>query len=280
MTAVLLHDGLLGLVDAIEFVAFVVNLRLGRVDVLHLHALGGGGQHTSAEGHHLAAERVDGEDDAAPESVAQAVVVRLVAEAGLDEEVFLVAFGQGLLGEGIVALGAVTQLELLDDVVAEATAAQVGHADVAPLVRVAQGVAEVVAGKLVDDEEAVAFGLCGLLFGGLFAFLDFDVVLLGQEAQGIGIGQLLVQHDEVHGVAPLAAGEALAEVLGGRDVERRRLVVVERAQAHIVHPALAQGDKVGHDVVDLRRVHDAVDGGVVNHLRLSLLKKFCRSQHG
>ena len=179
-----------------------------------------------------------------------------------------------------MALGAVTQLELLDDVVAEATAAQVGHADVAPLVRVAQGVAEVVAGKLVDDEEAVAFGLCGLLFGGLFAFLDFDVVLLGQEAQGVGVGQLLVQHDEVHGVAPLAAGEALAEVLGGRDVERRRLVVVERAQAHIVHPALAQGDKVGHDVVDLRRVHDAVDGGVVNHLRLSLLKKFCRSQHG
>ena len=177
VAAVLLDDGLLGLVDAVEFVALVVDFRLGRVDVLHLDALGGGGQHAPAEGHDLAAQRVEGEDDAAPEAVAQAVVVRLVAEAGLDEEVALVALGQGFLGEGVVALGAVAQLELLDGVVAEAAAAQVGQADVAPLVRVAQGAAEVVVGKLVDDEEAVALGLCGLLLVGQFALLDFDVVL-------------------------------------------------------------------------------------------------------
>ena len=93
VAAVLLDDGLLGLIHAVEFVALVIDFRFGRVDVLHLHALGGGGQHTSAEGYHLAAQRVDGEDDAPPEAVAQAVVVRLVAEAGLHQILLLVPLG-------------------------------------------------------------------------------------------------------------------------------------------------------------------------------------------
>ena len=72
-------------------------------------------------------------------------------------------------------------------------------------------------------------------------------------------------HDEVDGVAALAAGEALAEALGGRDVERGRLVVVEGAEAHVVDAALAQGHEVRHDVVNLRRVQYPVYGGLVYH---------------
>lgn len=117
--AVLLHDGLLGEVDAIEFVALVIDFAFGRVDVLHFDALGGSGQYTSAEGYHFARQRMDGEDDASPETVAQAVVVRLVAEAGLHQKLFLISFLEGFLGKGIVAVGTVAQLELLDDVVAE-----------------------------------------------------------------------------------------------------------------------------------------------------------------
>ena len=164
-----------------------------------------------------------------------------------------------------MALGAVAQLELLDDVVAEAAAAEIGHADVAPLVGLPQGAAEVVAGPLVDDEQALALALRGLLFTRQFAFLDFDAVFLGQEAQGVGVAELFVLHDEVDGIATLAAGEALAEALGGRDVERGRLVVVEGAEAHVVDAALAQGYEVRHDIVNLRRVQYPVYGGLVYH---------------
>ncbi len=265
VAAVLLDDGLLGLVHAVEFVALVVDFRFGRVDVLHLHTLGSGGQYASAEGYHLAAKRVDGKDDASPETVAQAVVVRLVAEAGLHQVFLLVTLAECLAGHGVVALGAVAQLELLDDVVAEAAAPEVGHADVASFLGLPQGAAEVVVGPLVDHEQALALALCGLFFARQFAFLDFDAVFLGQEAQGLGIGELFVLHDEMDSVAPFAAGEAFAEPLGGRDVERGRLVVVEGTEAHVVDAALAQGHEVRHDVVNLRRVHNPVYGGLVYH---------------
>ena len=134
---------------------------------------------------------------------------------------------------------------------------------------VAQGVAEVVVGKLVDDEEALAFGLCLLLFVGEFALLYFDVVLLGQVAQRFGVGQLFVLHDEVHRVASLSAGKTLAQTLGWRDVEGGSLVIVEGTETHVVHAPLAQGDEVGHDVVNLRRVQYSVYGYLVYHVAVS-----------
>ena len=102
------HDGLFGEIYAVELVALVVDVRFGRVDVLHLDALGGAGQHAAAEGHYLAAERMDGKDDTSPETVAQAVVVGLVAEAGLDQVFLLVTLGQGFLGQSVVALSTIS----------------------------------------------------------------------------------------------------------------------------------------------------------------------------
>ena len=49
---VLLHDGLLGKVDTIEFATLVVDFRLGRIDIFG--HLGVGLQHTSSEGYDLA----------------------------------------------------------------------------------------------------------------------------------------------------------------------------------------------------------------------------------
>ena len=263
--AVLLHDGLLGEVDAIEFVALVIDFAFGRVDVLHFDALGGSGQHTSAEGYHFTRQRMDGEDDASPEAVAQAVVVRFVAEAGLHQKLFLISFLEGFLGKGIVAVGTVAQLELLDDVVAEAAAVEVGHTDAASVHVVVEDVLEIVACKQVDDKKTFAFALRLFFFVGQFAFLDFDAVLPGQVTQCLGIGQLFVLHDEVNGVSTLAAGKAFAKPFRGRYVERRCLIVVERTQADIVHSAFAQGDEVGHDIGDLCRVHNPVDGCLVYH---------------
>ena len=55
-------------------------------------------------------------------------------------------------------------------------------------------------------------------------------------------------HDEVNRGASSAAGETLADVFSGRDIERGTLVVVERTEAHIVYPALAKGYEFRHHI--------------------------------
>ena len=127
---------------------------------------------------------------------------------------------------------------------------------------------EIVASPLVEHEHALAI-VCRLLFLGCeFAFLYFNIIFLGEPAQSVRIGHLLVFHYEVDGVASLAAGKAMANALGGGDDERRCLVIVERAQTLVVHASLAQRDKFRYDIDDVRRVHYLVDGGSVNHLFL------------
>jgi 3-phosphoglycerate kinase len=62
---------LLGKINTIEFPAFMVYLRLRRVDILHLHVLGGSAQYTSAKSYHFSRQGVYGENDTPPETVAK-----------------------------------------------------------------------------------------------------------------------------------------------------------------------------------------------------------------
>ena len=63
-------------------------------------------------------------------------------------------------------------------------------------------------------------------------------------------GNTIAKHDngKTHldstAFAALAAGKAFAQSLGWRYVERRGLIVVERAQTYIVHSAFPQRDEV------------------------------------
>ena len=55
---------LLSLIDAIQLAVLVVNLRVGRVDVLLVHALCARVEQSSAEAHHLSADAYPREDNA------------------------------------------------------------------------------------------------------------------------------------------------------------------------------------------------------------------------
>ena len=57
--AVLAHDGLFGEIDSVQFFAFMIDFRLGRVDVFHLYVFRGSVQHASAEGHDFSRKRMD-----------------------------------------------------------------------------------------------------------------------------------------------------------------------------------------------------------------------------
>lgn len=74
---------------------------------------------------------------------------------------------------------------------------------------------------------------------------------------GLREGQVVDLHHERDGVAALLAAEAVEEALAGADLERRRLLVVEGAQALQVSTArAAQLEVLGHHGVDRDRVPD------------------------
>ena len=180
-------------------------------------------------------------------------VLRLVAS-------LLCCQGQGVaLGQGIA------QVELRDDVVADSSAAEVLFADSDAVRVVPQHVLEILHRPLVDDKHRLAVALLLTLLVSQLLLLNLDIVFLRQPAQRLGIGDLLVLHQEVDGRSALSTGKALAYLLRRRHHERGRLVVVERAQTLIVHARLAQRHELAHHVYDVRSVHDLVYRQPVYH---------------
>ena len=70
-------------------------------------------------------------------------------------------------------------------------------------------------------------------------------------------------HDEVHYIAALATGKAFAQSLGWRYVERRGLIVVERAQTYIVHSAFPQRGRSLITTSTICAIQNSVYGGLV-----------------
>ena len=124
---------------------------------------------------------------------------------------------------------------------------------------------EVLARPLVDDEHRLALRLLTLLVVRQFALLNLDVVFLRQPAQGLGIGNLLVLHQEVDGIATLATGKAFANLTGWRHHKRRCLVIVERTKSLVVNPRLAQVNKLAYNIYDVNGIHNLIDCSTVYH---------------
>ena len=261
VAAIVLDDGSLGKVKAIEFVALVVDTRLGRIDVFGQFLVAG--ENTSTECHHLARNGMDGEDDAAMIAVEEATVVCLVAEARLFEKLGAVALGDGCAGHSIAVGEAIAKLELADNVVAKTALAEIGFTHGHAIYMVVKQVDEIVARPFVEHKQALALGGLRFLLVGELALLDFNTILLGQPFESLGIAHLLVLHDEMDHVAALAAGEALAQLLGRRNHETGSLLVVERAQTLIVDTGLAQGHKFLDDINNVGCVEDAGYGGLI-----------------
>ena len=199
-----------------------------------------------------------GEDDAVAEAVVGLACLVADAKARLQQVFLLVALGEAGLPLRVVLVGTKSELEFLNYVVAEAALTEVGQTHGSPIDGVIHLLLEPCVGPFVDDEQALALALLGTLLVGLLALLDFDMVFLGQIAQGIGVGELLVLHDEMHGRASLAAREALADVLRRRYHERRRAVVVERTQPLQVGTRPLQGHEVRHDIHDVCRIQNPI----------------------
>ena len=89
-------------------------------------------------------------------------------------------------------------------------------------------VLEIVGGPLVHDEHRLAFALGLLLLIAQLTLLYLDIVLLGQPPQRLRVGHLLMSHQKAHGRTSLTARETLTDISGGRNIERRGALIVER----------------------------------------------------
>ncbi|MCY1520501.1 hypothetical protein D9M68_552810 [compost metagenome] len=235
-------EGGAGFVQAVELAALAEDGRLGRVQVLGLFVA----EHAPAEADALALDVADREHHA----VAEAVVALglLVAELAF----LVVDDHQPALGEQrIVVVGEhagqrapagrrVADAELLGDLARHAAALEV----VDGAGRLAQRLAVSVAGLL---EHVGQRGLFLALGGGAGAFGGRDVVfrhdqavLAGQVMHGLDEAHARMFHEEADGVAMHAATEAVIELLGRADRERRRLLAVEGAQPHEIGAGLLE----------------------------------------
>ena len=199
VAAALLLDGTLGLVDTVELVALVVDVRLGRVEVFaYLHARF---KYPAAKGAIRISIAVHGKHYPAGKQVVDASVLAFATQSRFEQELCLVASFLGLLGQCVTLLWRIAKPELADNIFVEAPFPEIGHTHRAPLFGLQQRMAEKLLGKSVDHKHAFAFGSLLFLFVGQLLFMNLDIVFLGQVLQRFVIGELLVLHDKVYGTA-------------------------------------------------------------------------------
>ena len=123
---------------------------------------------------------------------------------------------------------------------------------------------------LVNDEHALAFVLFAPFVVAQFAFLNLDMILVGQPPQCLWIGHLLVFHDKAHGGATLSTTKAMANATRRRHHKRRCALVMKRAQPLIIRPSLAQGYELGNHIHDVGCLLYLLYGCSVYHVLFQL----------
>ena len=78
--------------------------------------------------------------------------------------------------------------------------------------------------------------------------VELDARARGQDLERLGEADAVALHDEAEDVAAQAAAEALPALAGRGDVERRRLLTVERAETLVGAARLLQLDGLADDV--------------------------------
>ena len=161
----------------------MVNLTLGRVDVLHLHVLSSRVKHTTTESHYFTRQCMHRENYTPPESVAQRTIVFTIAQSGLLQELWLIAFFYSSTCQRITIICAIPQLELLNDIITESSTSQISHTYALTLFHVIKYVLKVFRSKLVDHKKTLAKIARLLFFFGKFTLFYLDIIFTSQPLQ-------------------------------------------------------------------------------------------------
>ena len=259
----LLDDGGLGEVHAVQDLALVVEGALRRVEVLGDFLVCGQG--AAPKPNDAACHIPDWEHDPALEKVPQRSVLALLAQASLDQLLGGVSCFLRCGGQSVPRIGAVANQKRVEDVVPESALHEIAAADGLAGIGVAHLVHEPLGRPTHEVGEALLGGSRRDFLGGALLFLHLNVVPTGQHAQCFGIARLFQLHKERHDAAPFAARETFENALGGKHVKRGRLLVGERTESPHRTPRFFQLHVVAHHLFDDGGVHDLVDGFLRNH---------------
>ena len=160
-------------------------------------------------------------------------------------------------------------MEALYHSLAYATIAEIRQPYVAPVGCVLEILLKITHREIVESHHVLTVTLRLALGVGHFMLLDFDVIFPGEIAQGFVKRQLLQLHDEADRAPTLPAAEALAHPLGLRHIERRRTVVMERAQPYIIGPATFEGHEVTHHLHYVGGIEYTLAWRIVDFLHLA-----------
>jgi hypothetical protein len=111
----------------------------------------------------------------------------------------------------------------------------------------------------VDLEQRLALRRAGALLVALLQLRQRQAEAAGELLDGVAEADLVVQLEELEDVSPDAAAEAVEVALLAVDVERRRLLAVERAQPLVGGAGLLERDVVLDDDDDVGVVLQVVD---------------------
>ena len=261
------------LIKAIEFAFLMEDIRLRRIDIFLLHALGARVEQATTECIHLTRHREPREYHPAGISVNKFTIVLSVAQSSFHQIILLISGSHSRLRQRVAPRQGISQLKFLDDIIAYATAAEILQSYGLSVGVLLKYVNKVVLRPLVDDKHTLAVGCLLLLLGRQFALTNLYIVFLGEPSQCIGIGYLLVLHKEVYGIASLTASKAVANTLCGRHHKRGGLVVMKRTKPLVVDACLAQSHKFRDDINDVGRLQNLVYGISIYHNRCKVSKK-------
>src|SRR5690625_1669676 len=204
-----------GPVQAVKQPALVEDGGLGRVQVLRLSFA----QQASCEAHDPARGVMDREDDPATEAVVAAAPLVLDDQPGLDEGVLTDLPACREPQQPIPAFRGEAETELLDRLPAQSPPQQVTEG------RASELGDEVLLGQLVHPVKVAA------PVAGSRTRFDFHADAVAEPYQGVEETEPFGLHDEIEDVAARLAAEAVVEAPFLVHVERRRLLVMERAQS-------------------------------------------------
>ena len=263
----------LGEPDAQQVAALDVYFGLRRIDVLGRIV---GVKRASAESQHTAAYRMDGEHHPLAEFVGYAAVFVLHGQPCGQKIFHFVARSSGGIHQRGLARRSPSQPETGDGSIFEASLAEIGKADGTSLRSLQLRGIELL-GEFRHQKEALAALPLGNLIRALFLLNYFDMVLVGQPAEGLHIRAVLMLHHEAHCRARLAAAEALVDAFRWGNVERWGLFVVEGTAGHIVGPAALKRHEVPHHIFNPGCVEDKRYCILRNHDAISH-KNFMRTR--
>src|SRR5690606_38497985 len=247
-------------VQAVENGALVEDRRLGRIEIFRLVTAG---EYTSTERDHATAHLGHREHQPVAETVVRlAASLALLDQPRIQQHVILDTVLMGRAAQRLPVVGRIADAEPLDGILTDLALLQVAQC------MLARGLAQHSLEEVCRERDGLVQLAVGiLLLARPFPARDLHANAVRDLAHRVGEREPLVLHEETENVARLAAAEALEEALRWDHVERRRLLVMERAERTEVLARALEGQQLADHLDDVRAFAHLIDQMIANHAR-------------